>query len=181
MPKRYQCEFCHKSFQDTPVARRRHLKGAGHQRNRRLHYESFSSESTIRNQKISWCALFRVLTISDEKAGGVRHERAEILYSELSGEEILRQWLSSHPELVERCEEMGKKRTRKEVAVRDRSTKQAPVSSTTGPSLTQAGGKDMLPAYLEPYRAALPPSLLPQSAGSNYPHALLPDELTGWG
>ncbi|CAI8017484.1 Zinc finger CCCH domain-containing protein 3 [Geodia barretti] len=160
MPKRYQCEFCHKSFQDTPVARRRHLKGAGHQRNRRLHYESFSNE----------------------KAGGVRHERAEILYSELSGEEILRQWLSSHPELVQRCEEMGKKRTRKEeVAVRDGSTKQAPVSSTTGPSLTQAGGKDMLPAYLEPYRAALPPSLLPQSAGSNYPHALLPDELTGWG
>lgn len=44
MPKRYFCEFCEKSFQDTPLARKRHLQGAGHQRNRRMHYDSFKCE-----------------------------------------------------------------------------------------------------------------------------------------
>ncbi|KAG0496527.1 hypothetical protein HPP92_001218 [Vanilla planifolia] len=37
---KYYCDYCDKQFQDTPVARKRHLSGVMHQRNRALWYES---------------------------------------------------------------------------------------------------------------------------------------------
>ena len=40
MPKRYYCEFCQKSFQDTVKSRKNHLKGFSHQRNRKAYYDS---------------------------------------------------------------------------------------------------------------------------------------------
>lgn len=39
---KYHCDYCDKEFQDTPSARRRHLQGIQHQRNRKLWYDSLS-------------------------------------------------------------------------------------------------------------------------------------------
>ncbi|KAL8170387.1 hypothetical protein V2J09_022191 [Rumex salicifolius] len=38
---KYHCDYCDKEFQDTPAARKRHLQGIQHQRNRALWYDSF--------------------------------------------------------------------------------------------------------------------------------------------
>ncbi|XP_020591948.1 zinc finger CCCH domain-containing protein 3 [Phalaenopsis equestris] len=37
---KYYCDYCDKQFQDTPAARKRHLSGVQHQRNRTLWYDS---------------------------------------------------------------------------------------------------------------------------------------------
>lgn len=39
---KYNCDYCDKEFRDTPAARRRHLQGIQHQRNRKLWYDSIS-------------------------------------------------------------------------------------------------------------------------------------------
>ncbi|XP_057539758.1 zinc finger CCCH domain-containing protein 3 isoform X6 [Amaranthus tricolor] len=39
---KYYCDYCDKEFQDTPAARKRHLQGLQHQRNRKLWYDSLS-------------------------------------------------------------------------------------------------------------------------------------------
>ena len=44
MPKRYFCEYCWKSFQDTLLNRQKHLKGGAHQRNKRQYYEAVIGE-----------------------------------------------------------------------------------------------------------------------------------------
>ena len=133
---------------------------------------------------MSWYALFRVpnpLPRSDVRSA--QQQRAEILYSGLSGEEILQQWLTNHPGVVERYEEeegRKKRKRREEVEVAD--TNQTPQSLDNGPSLSQPGSKYLLPPYLEPYRGVLPPSLVPPSARANFfLHTLLPADVSGWG
>ncbi|KAJ8447116.1 hypothetical protein Cgig2_022845 [Carnegiea gigantea] len=37
---KYYCDYCDKEFQDTPAARKRHLQGVQHHRNRALWYDS---------------------------------------------------------------------------------------------------------------------------------------------
>ncbi|KAK8914630.1 Zinc finger CCCH domain-containing protein 3 [Platanthera zijinensis] len=37
---KYYCDYCDKQFQDTSAARKRHLSGVQHQRNRALWYDS---------------------------------------------------------------------------------------------------------------------------------------------
>ncbi|KAH0448801.1 hypothetical protein IEQ34_022601 [Dendrobium chrysotoxum] len=37
---KYYCDYCDKQFQDTPAARKRHLSGVQHQRNRALWFDS---------------------------------------------------------------------------------------------------------------------------------------------
>ncbi|KNA23322.1 hypothetical protein SOVF_025860 isoform B [Spinacia oleracea] len=39
---KYHCDYCDKEFKDTPAARRRHLQGIQHHRNRKLWYDSLS-------------------------------------------------------------------------------------------------------------------------------------------
>ena len=41
MGKRYHCEYCNRSFADTPHTRKNHINGVQHKRNRKLHYDSF--------------------------------------------------------------------------------------------------------------------------------------------
>ena len=40
MPKKYYCDYCNKSFQDTPKARKRHFTGQSHLRQRKYYYET---------------------------------------------------------------------------------------------------------------------------------------------
>ncbi|CAA7405843.1 unnamed protein product [Spirodela intermedia] len=40
---RYYCDYCDKQFQDTPLARKRHLEGSQHQRAKALWYASVRS------------------------------------------------------------------------------------------------------------------------------------------
>ena len=40
MPKKYYCDYCKKSFQDTPKARKRHFTGQSHLRQRKYYYET---------------------------------------------------------------------------------------------------------------------------------------------
>ncbi|CAA0822350.1 C2H2 and C2HC zinc fingers superfamily protein [Striga hermonthica] len=42
---KYYCDYCDKQFQDTPTARRRHLKGTAHQRAKALWYDAVRSSS----------------------------------------------------------------------------------------------------------------------------------------
>ena len=44
MGKRYYCDFCDRSFADTSQARKKHIHGVQHQRNRKLHYDSFKGK-----------------------------------------------------------------------------------------------------------------------------------------
>eukprot|EP00270_Netrium_digitus_P014492 TRINITY_DN4926_c0_g1_i3.p1 TRINITY_DN4926_c0_g1~~TRINITY_DN4926_c0_g1_i3.p1 ORF type:complete len:117 (-),score=20.46 TRINITY_DN4926_c0_g1_i3:118-468(-) len=41
MVVRYYCDFCDKQFIDNPVARRRHMRGMSHQRNKKMWYQQF--------------------------------------------------------------------------------------------------------------------------------------------
>ena len=47
MPKRYFCEYCWKSFQDTSLNRQKHLKGGAHQRNKKQYYEAVIGETAV--------------------------------------------------------------------------------------------------------------------------------------
>ena len=44
MPKKYYCDYCNKSFQDTPKARKRHFTGQSHLRQRKYYYETVMSK-----------------------------------------------------------------------------------------------------------------------------------------
>lgn len=52
MPKRYFCEYCWKSFQDTLLNRKKHLKGGSHQRNKRQYYEAVIGETNIKEHVV---------------------------------------------------------------------------------------------------------------------------------
>ncbi|TPX66873.1 hypothetical protein SpCBS45565_g04207 [Spizellomyces sp. 'palustris'] len=43
MTRNYYCDYCDRSFTDTPAAREKHLKGTQHQRMVKLHYAAFGS------------------------------------------------------------------------------------------------------------------------------------------
>ncbi|GJP35071.1 hypothetical protein CLOM_g19534 [Closterium sp. NIES-68] len=47
MPLKYYCDFCDKSFLDSPAARRRHVRGASHQRIRTQWYATFEKASEV--------------------------------------------------------------------------------------------------------------------------------------
>lgn len=47
MGKRYHCEYCNRSFADTPHTRKNHINGVQHKRNRKLHYDSFKGTYTF--------------------------------------------------------------------------------------------------------------------------------------
>ena len=128
------------------------------------------------------------------------NSRAAVLYSDLSGEEILQQWLDLHPEVMGRhAEEERKSGGRKkgktlgrqegeEDAVASGSTRavqsqrvqtshEQPYSSPAPFRYTAAHS---LPPELEPFRAVLPPSLLPLSDRISYPCSM-PSDSPGWG
>jgi len=44
MGKRYFCEYCNRSFQDNLTARKQHLNGSVHMRNRQAWYQNFKGE-----------------------------------------------------------------------------------------------------------------------------------------
>lgn len=47
MGKRYHCEYCNRSFADTPQTRKNHINGVQHKRNRKLHYDSFKDPAVL--------------------------------------------------------------------------------------------------------------------------------------
>ncbi|EDO47452.1 predicted protein [Nematostella vectensis] len=47
MGKRYYCDFCDRSFADSPQNRKKHNNGVQHQRNRKLHYDSFKDPAEL--------------------------------------------------------------------------------------------------------------------------------------
>lgn len=53
MPKRYYCDFCDKSFADNPVARKNHMYGVFHQKNRKQHYDSFRDPEIILFEEVN--------------------------------------------------------------------------------------------------------------------------------
>ena len=110
----------------------------------------------------------------------------------MSGEVILQQWLDVHPEIVAKYEQQRRRRRRrKEVGLQgmkngggegkkgeEEQGREKEVENVSQHSLNPP---DQLPHYLEQYRGFLPPSLMPTSAKTAYPHTLLPDEVDGWG
>ena len=138
--------------------------------------------------------------------------RAGIIYSDLSGEEILQQWLDSHPEVVRRYVEQKRQRRRRrrkggkerggegkkeggergreavedkqERGVEDHQTRVSynPTADVAMAPVVSAGAqREAIPLYLEPYRAILPPSLMPATSRTAYPHTLLPEDTSEWG
>lgn len=53
MGKRYHCEYCNRSFADTPHTRRNHINGVQHKRNRKLHYDSFKDPAVLLAEETS--------------------------------------------------------------------------------------------------------------------------------
>lgn len=120
--------------------------------------------------------------------------RAAILYTEMSGEEILQQWLDSHPEVVERHQkqlrkrgarrkeedrgETGQDRDKREVREPPQTLYPSAAPDTKSAPLLTADVS--LPLYLQPYSNVLPPSLLPAPSRTAYPHTLLLDDTSGW-
>ena len=130
-----------------------------------------------------------------------------MLYSELSGEEILQQWLDAHPEVVSRYEQQ-RKRVSKRVGDPRRKTRGSgrrssgadvnkeeggsTIESPTGtlqqthntqsyrttPAETAHSNRDsvMTEVLLSPSKQCFPPSLLPTSAKTAYPHTLVTEE-----
>ena len=112
------------------------------------------------------------LTIADRS---VRGGRADVLYSELSGEELLQQWLTTHPEVLARYEEQKmKERERRREREGDDGVNDAS-SGLRGPS------REDLPLYLEPYRSFLPQSLMTPTARTAFPHSLATNDESEWG
>lgn len=149
---------------------------------------------TLSRQKNWCCAPFRILFLLYSADNRSASERAEVLYSELSGEEILQQWLDSHPEVLVHYEEYTrrKKRRRRSEGGGDRGEgvgKKRDGAGSSGYKETNllqhhklsSTLNDKLPLYLEPYRGALPPSLMPINIRTTHPHTLLPDNSPGWG
>ena len=56
------------------------------------------------------------------------------------------------------------------------------VDVTTNPPAAPAAAQvEGVPLHLEPYRGVLPPSLMPASSRTAYPHTLLPEDTSEWG
>ena len=148
--------------------------------------------------------------ISSADRGLEGRGRAGIIYSDLSGEEILQQWLDSHPEVVRRYVEQERQRRRRkggkkrggkgkkeggerereavvdkpERRVKDHQTHVSynPTADVAMAPVASAGAqREAIPLYLEPYRAVLPPSLMPATSKTAYPHTLLPEDTSEWG
>lgn len=47
MGKRYYCDYCDRNFADSPINRKKHVNGIQHQRNRKLHYDSFKDPAQL--------------------------------------------------------------------------------------------------------------------------------------
>lgn len=170
MVKRYYCDYCNKSFQDNIQSRRRHLKGISHQRNRRLHYDAVMREQSAIQQQ---------------------SQSASILHSHLSGEEILRQWLARHPEVVRRYQKILEKKEKLSdtrdcsddatcAEVQQEASGSQENVNTTASTLKQTTVKidESIPPDLEPFRDVLPPSLLPHAMKRTFPGSSEPAE---WG
>ncbi|XP_020913255.1 zinc finger matrin-type protein 5 [Exaiptasia diaphana] len=53
MGKRYHCDFCDKTFAYSSQNRKKHEQGVHHQRNRKLHYDSFKDPSELLAEQAS--------------------------------------------------------------------------------------------------------------------------------
>ncbi len=101
---------------------------------------------------------------------------ASVLYSTLSGEEILQQWLTKHPEVVKKYQSSkaaGAKKKERE-AGKSEGFNRTQSEWQSAPVTLQ----EQLPLDLQPYRDNLPPSLLPPQLQSQYPGVT---EDTEWG
>ena len=97
-------------------------------------------------------------------------DNSSVLYSDMSGEEILQQWLTKHPEVTKKYQDI---RTEAEQHKRDTSLSESlPKTPTPNPLLNSTpsvSGVQGLPPELEPYREVLPPSLLPPALRTQFP------------
>ena len=107
MPKRYHCDYCNKSFQDTPRNRKKHLSGAFHQRMRKYHYDSISNEDcfggVVFKCNYDFCGVYMCSLIAREHQ---HQSTSRILYSGLTGKEILEQWIATHPNVQRRYQKL---------------------------------------------------------------------------
>lgn len=61
MGKRYHCEYCNRSFADTPHTRKKHINGVQHKRNRKLHYDSFKGRYTQLKVFLTKYSIYKLL------------------------------------------------------------------------------------------------------------------------
>lgn len=155
--------------------------------------------SCVSSSRTGPCILFIAHSLAEGGRGqAVSAGRAAILYTEMSGEEILQQWLDSHPEVVERHQkqlrkrgdrgrkedrsETGQERDEEEVRELPQALQQTLYPSTAPDAKSATLTPDIsLPLHLHPYSNILPPSLLPAPSRTAYPHTLLSDDTSGWG
>ena len=53
MGKRYYCDYCDKSFADSPTLRKNHMNGVHHHRNKKAHYDSMRGAEEILSEEQS--------------------------------------------------------------------------------------------------------------------------------
>ncbi len=103
---------------------------------------------------------------------------AHILYSNLSGKEILQQWMAKHPEVVQKYRALEAADAKESRETKRRNYEVVDESQSGQQAATGIAAQHQLPQELQPYREVLPPSLLPPAMRSQFPGSTDPPE---WG
>merc|ERR1711894_799783 len=173
MGRRYYCEYCDKSFSDNPTTRKNHMKGGIHQKNKKIHYDSFREPSVILREEMGKkpCRKF---------AQGDCHFGENCLFSHLTEER--RHELEA--QIVARHEAKKKRSNAKEPNLDDWLAKRVKKDGDTSKdSQIKPEPKDTepdvpvfhLPVTLSGY-TNLPPSVIPPT-----PHDMMLPSEAEWG
>lgn len=159
MGKRYHCEYCNRSFADTPHTRRNHINGVQHKRNRKLHYDSFKDPAVLLAEETSKPPCRKFFSTGSCPFGAscwYSHTNPQMLLAAQSASSKMSSQLESNrpePKLEDWLQKWEKRQKKNES--KDTSVKTGHQSTYT------------LPLGLPPLQL-LPPSLLPQPPGG-YP------------
>ncbi|RZF41080.1 hypothetical protein LSTR_LSTR002712 [Laodelphax striatellus] len=102
MGKRYYCDYCDRSFIDDLEARKKHLNGTLHIRNKKLHYKQFRDLKTIVQEETTKVECRKFLQTGEchygEHCNFTHYSRAQINELILRAREEEQRKL--HPEIV---------------------------------------------------------------------------------
>lgn len=100
------------------------------------------------------------------------HQDTHVLYTSLSGEDILQQWLAKHPEVLQKHQEIKAKLQKSPVKQHtpeiDKSGQATERGRVATPAISMST-QQAIPAELQPYGNMLPPSLLPPATRAQFP------------
>ena len=111
-----------------------------------------------------------------------RSTTASVLYTNLSGEEILQQWISKHPEVAKKYQVVRQQtrdpRDEKKIGKSGQGLQPSAARQRSQQEDSSVVNQHELPPELQPYAGVLPPSLLPPALKLHFPGST---EVSEWG